>query len=95
MTDKQQEQPEEPREGQPERSGGGPSRGAPQDPEVLSRPTRRRFSAEYKSGGWTRIAAGRVPGGSCQSWVVVMELFSPSVLTGSYQNERSFVLLWE
>lgn len=49
MTDKQQEEPEAPREGQQEHSGGGPSRGAPLDPEVLSRPTRRRFSAEYKS----------------------------------------------
>ena len=62
MTDKQQEQPEEPREGQPERSGGGPSRGAPQDPEVLSRPTRRRFSAEYKSKMLREAEACTEPG---------------------------------
>ena len=36
------------REGSLERSGGLPSRGARQDPEVLERPHRRRFSAEYK-----------------------------------------------
>lgn len=37
-----------PREGSTERSGGLPSRGAEPDPEVLERPTRRRFTAEYK-----------------------------------------------
>ncbi len=38
-----------PREGSPERSGGLPSRGAEPDPEVVERPTRRRFTAEYKA----------------------------------------------
>jgi transposase len=38
-----------PREGRPERSGGLPSRGAEPDPEVIERPKRRTFSAEYKA----------------------------------------------
>jgi hypothetical protein len=33
-TNKQQDAPEEPREGQPERSGGGPSRGATPTPRL-------------------------------------------------------------
>jgi len=36
------------REGDPERSGGSPSRGARADPEVPERAKRRRFSAAYK-----------------------------------------------
>jgi transposase-like protein len=38
-----------PRDGIPERSGGIPSRGAEPEPEVLERPRRRRFTAEYKA----------------------------------------------
>jgi transposase len=36
-------------EGSPERSGGLPSGAAEPDPEVLERPTRRRFTVEYKA----------------------------------------------
>ena len=49
MTDKQQQTADIPREGQPERSGGRPSRGSAPDPEVASRATRRRFTAKYKA----------------------------------------------
>lgn len=35
-------------EGSPQRSGGLPSGAADPDPEVLERPTRRRFTVEYK-----------------------------------------------
>jgi transposase len=38
-----------PREGRSERSGDRPSRGRDADPEVVARPTRRRFTAEYKA----------------------------------------------
>lgn len=37
-----------PRAGIPERSGGVPARGAEPDPQVVERPSRRQFSAEYK-----------------------------------------------
>lgn len=37
------------RDGVPERSVGSPSRSPAPDPEVSARPTRRRFSAEYKA----------------------------------------------
>ena len=49
MDEQQPEPTDEPLEGQPERSGGRPSRGGAPDPEVVSRPTRRRFTAEYKA----------------------------------------------
>ncbi len=39
-----------PREGRSERSGDRPSRGADSNPEVVARPTRRRFTAEFKAG---------------------------------------------
>jgi len=49
MNDEEQQTTEPPREGQPERSGGRPSRGSAPDPEVVSRATRRRFTAKYKA----------------------------------------------
>lgn len=49
MDAEQQQKPDAPREGQPERSGGRPSRGRASDPEVVSRATRRRFTAKYKA----------------------------------------------
>ena len=51
-----------PREGGPERSGGLPSRGAEPDSEVLERPTRRRFTVEYKARIVREAAACREPG---------------------------------
>lgn len=49
MTNEQQQAADAPLEGQPERSVGRPSRGSAPDPEVVSRATRRRFTAKYKS----------------------------------------------
>ena len=48
MTDKHEQASDSPREGQPERSVGRPSRGE-SDPEVVPRATRRRFTAKYKA----------------------------------------------
>lgn len=52
----------EPREGRPERSEGRPSRGSEPDPQVLPRPERRRFTAEYKARIVREAAACRQAG---------------------------------
>ena len=49
MTNSSQDASPLPREGRSERSGDRPSRGKDADPEVVARPTRRRFTAEYKA----------------------------------------------
>jgi transposase-like protein len=49
LTNSNQEAQLLPREGRSERSGDRPSRGREADPEVVARPTRRRFTAEYKA----------------------------------------------
>ena len=51
-----------PREGRSERSADRPSRGADSDPEVVARPTRRRFTAEYKAGIVREADASTKPG---------------------------------
>jgi len=48
MSDERIDGARAPREGDPERSGGSPSRGARPDPEVPERAKRRQFSAAYK-----------------------------------------------
>jgi len=48
MTNEHEQTSDTPPEGQPERSGGRPSRGV-SDLEVVSRATRRRFTAKYKA----------------------------------------------
>jgi len=51
-----------PREGRSKRSGDRPSRGADSDPEVVARPRRRSFSAEYKLAVVREADAATRPG---------------------------------
>lgn len=63
MTRGRPEEQEAPREGIPKRSGGSPSGGAEPDPEVVERPLRRQFTAEYKERIVREADACREPGG--------------------------------
>ena len=62
MDDQERRENKAPREGSTERSGELPSRGAPPDPEVLEKPKRRRFTAEYKQNILDEAAACSQPG---------------------------------
>lgn len=62
MDDQEPKPTDQPLEGQPERSGGRRSRDWSPDPEVASRPTRRRFTAEYKATILREAEACTAPG---------------------------------
>lgn len=62
MVDQRFQEASEPREGNPERSEGLPSRGSDPDPQVQPRAQRRRFTAKYKAAIVREAAACRQDG---------------------------------